>query len=50
MIMSLRAFGKQSPVKRGDCFAVARNDMMAKVNALREFDLTPALSPPEEGY
>jgi len=26
---------KQSPV-RGDCFATARNDMLAKVNALRE--------------
>ncbi len=36
IIMSLRAFGKQSPNKRGDCFAVARNDMVARVNALRE--------------
>ena len=36
--MSLRgAFfaTKQSPV-RGDCFATARNDMLAKVNELRE--------------
>ncbi len=36
IIMSLRAFGKQSPNKRGDCFAVARNDMVVQVNALRE--------------
>ena len=38
--MSLRgafAATKQSPVSRGDCFAkCARNDMWAKVNALRE--------------
>jgi len=39
IIMSLRgAFfaTKQSPNKRGDCFAIARNDMAAKVNGLRE--------------
>ncbi len=40
MIMSLRdgAFpSKQSPVSRGGCFAkCARNDMLAKVNALQE--------------
>jgi hypothetical protein len=38
-IMSLRGafFAKQSLVTRGDCFATcARNDMWAKVNALRE--------------
>ena len=26
--------GEQSPTRRGDCFAVARNDMVAEVNAL----------------
>ena len=34
-IMSFRgafAATKQSPCKRGDCFAIARNDMLAKVN------------------
>lgn len=40
IIMSLRDGdrpSKQSPVSRGDCFATcARNDMVAKVNALRE--------------
>ncbi len=53
MILSLRgAFyaTKQSPNQRGDCFAIARNDMWAKVNALREFALTPALSRRERGY
>jgi len=36
MIMSLRVLEKQSPVQEG-CFAArARNDMVAKVNALRE--------------
>jgi hypothetical protein len=34
IIVSLRVFEKQSPVARGDCFATARNDMWAKVNAL----------------
>jgi hypothetical protein len=33
-IMSLRVFEKQSPNNRGDCFAIARNDMQMK--ALRE--------------
>jgi len=39
IIMSLRgAFAAtwQSPIIRGDCFAIARNDMQAKVNSLRE--------------
>lgn len=38
LIMSLRgafAATKQSPVTRGDCFAIARNDM--EMAALREF-------------
>src|SRR5574341_191277 len=35
--MSLRVYGKQSPHLQGGCFATyARNDMCAKVNALRE--------------
>ena len=39
IIMSLRGAPfatKQSPTKRGDCFATARNDIWVKVNALRE--------------
>jgi hypothetical protein len=32
--MSLRVYEKQSPTRRGDCFATyARNDMWAKVTA-----------------
>ena len=31
--MSLRVFEKQFPA-RGDCFAIARNDSWAKLNAL----------------
>jgi hypothetical protein len=41
-MMSLRgAFAAtwRSSIIRGDCFAIARNDMWAKVNALREFGL-----------
>jgi hypothetical protein len=30
-----RACGKQSPIRRGDCFATARNDML--------YDALPAL-------
>ena len=42
--MSLRgafAATKQSPVRRGDCFAIARNDMVTKVNALRRLRTEP---------
>jgi hypothetical protein len=51
IIVSLRgafAATKQSPVREG-CFAIARNDMWAKVNALRELqsasgeELSPSL-------
>jgi len=57
IIMSLRgvfAATKQSPLNRrslieepvrliGDCFAIARNDMWARVKALWEFNPLPSL-------